>query len=383
MAVDGICQSVNPLVSVANTGSWIEASTVVVQVTKYYTFGGQRIAVRVGGVVYWLHGDHLGSATLTTDLNGNRVGELRYTPYGVTRYEWGSTPTNRRYTGQRWEGALGLYDYRARYYDPALGRFVQADTLVPNPGTPQDLNRYAYVRNNPLRYMDPNGRFAIVPVLIVAGILVLKAVDYGWTAYDLYQSGRVLSDPNAGRSEKLMAGLNVALAVAFEAAEPDDALPVSVPLDDIGRRALMAGAQEALEEGGEEALEQFLRRNLGDDVAKAVLREAGENAAARGQWHHMLSERIMRGLNRYPTLRGRFERDDLVVRALDEASHRGYQRWHRAYDKEVVKWLQEHSKATPAEFLDFLRGIYAQPEMRQRFPDAINRIDDLVRRFVR
>jgi len=43
-----------------------------------------------------LLGDHLGSATLTTDASGNRVGELRYTPYGVTRYEWGSIPTNRR-----------------------------------------------------------------------------------------------------------------------------------------------------------------------------------------------------------------------------------------------------------------------------------------------
>jgi len=47
--------------------------------------------------------------------------------------------------------------YGARYYDPALGRFVQADTIVPNPASPQDLNRYAYVRNNPLRYTDPSG----------------------------------------------------------------------------------------------------------------------------------------------------------------------------------------------------------------------------------
>jgi hypothetical protein len=52
-----------------------------------------------------------------------------------------------------------LYDYRARYYDPALGRFVQADTVVPEPGNPQALNRYAYALNNPLRYTDPTGRF--------------------------------------------------------------------------------------------------------------------------------------------------------------------------------------------------------------------------------
>jgi hypothetical protein len=47
----------------------------------------------------------------------------------------------------------------ARYYDPALGRFISADTIVPEPGNPQDFNRYAYVRNNPLTYTDPTGHF--------------------------------------------------------------------------------------------------------------------------------------------------------------------------------------------------------------------------------
>jgi RHS repeat-associated protein len=51
----------------------------------------------------------------------------------------------------------GLMYYKARYYYPALGRFVSADTIVPEPGNPQSLNRYAYVKNNPLRYVDPSG----------------------------------------------------------------------------------------------------------------------------------------------------------------------------------------------------------------------------------
>jgi hypothetical protein len=61
----------------------------------------------------------------------------------------------------------------------------------------------------------------------------------------------------------------VSLAVVFEAMEPDDFFPASVPLDDVGRRAVMRGAKEAYEAGGEEALERFLRENLGehaDDV---------------------------------------------------------------------------------------------------------------------
>jgi hypothetical protein len=52
--------------------------------------------------------------------------------------------------------------YRARFYHPALGRFVSADTIVPEPGQPQDFNRYAYVRNNPLIYIDPSGHVTCI-----------------------------------------------------------------------------------------------------------------------------------------------------------------------------------------------------------------------------
>jgi RHS repeat-associated protein len=144
-------------------------------VRKYYSAGGQRIAMRVGGTLYFLHADHLGSATLTTDASGNRVGELRYTPYGVTRYKWGNTPTNRRYTGQPWEG-FGLYDYGARMYSPGLGRWASADTIVPDLLNPQSLNRYAYVYNRPLSYVDRDGHIPWPIVAVVVGGIVIGGV---------------------------------------------------------------------------------------------------------------------------------------------------------------------------------------------------------------
>ncbi|NIP28326.1 MAG: RHS repeat-associated core domain-containing protein, partial [Phycisphaerae bacterium] len=52
---------------------------------------------------------------------------------------------------------FGLLDYNARYYNPLVGRFVAADTVVPDYQNPQKLNRYSYVRNNPLKYIDPTG----------------------------------------------------------------------------------------------------------------------------------------------------------------------------------------------------------------------------------
>jgi hypothetical protein len=48
-------------------------------------------------------------------------------------------------------------DYGARFYSPALGRFISADSIVPQPGNPQNLNRFAYTVNNPLTHVDPTG----------------------------------------------------------------------------------------------------------------------------------------------------------------------------------------------------------------------------------
>jgi RHS repeat-associated protein len=143
-------------------------------VTKYYDAGGQRVALRAGGTVAYLHGDHLGSATLTTGASGNWVGEARYTPYGEMRrdYPRGVIPTDRLYTGQRQE-TFGLYDYGARYYSPGLERWISADTMVPDPPNPQSLNRYAYVYNQPLIYVDREGHFPwLLPLVIAGGIVV-------------------------------------------------------------------------------------------------------------------------------------------------------------------------------------------------------------------
>jgi RHS repeat-associated protein len=138
--------------------------------TTYYYAGSTRIALRqqtpITNVVYYLHGDHLGSASLTTNASGAPTSQLRYLPYGAPRpgYPSGSVPTDYRFTGQRSEEAtLGsLYDYGARMYSPYLNRWIQPDTIVPQPGNPQDLNRYSYTRNNPLKYIDPSGHSCTV-----------------------------------------------------------------------------------------------------------------------------------------------------------------------------------------------------------------------------
>jgi RHS repeat-associated protein len=131
----------------------------VVTATSYYYLGGQRVAMRQGGSLYWLHGDHLGSASLTTSITGTKLSEQRYYPFGQVRIP-GTLPSDRTFTGQRAESVStvgSLMDYGARFYSPLLGRFISADSIVPRPGDPQSLNRYTYVRNSPLTRVDPTG----------------------------------------------------------------------------------------------------------------------------------------------------------------------------------------------------------------------------------
>ena len=145
-------------------GNYCEWTGDAAAMKSYYYAGGTRIALRTGtassGTVNYLLTDHLGSTSLTLDSAGGRLNpntELRYYPYGAPRYDTNNHLTSFDFTGQRKDSGSGLLFYNARWYDPVAGRFLQADTIVSAPGDPQSLNRYSYVRNNPLRYVDPSG----------------------------------------------------------------------------------------------------------------------------------------------------------------------------------------------------------------------------------
>jgi len=130
--------------------------------TSYYEGPTGIIALRRAGHasdngVKYLLSDHLGSTGVLVNQDGSVAARNYYHPYGDNRDGPFSALTTKRFTGQYHEAALGLYFYNARWYDPALGRFTQADTLIPSPANPQAFNRYAYTLNNPVRYTDPSG----------------------------------------------------------------------------------------------------------------------------------------------------------------------------------------------------------------------------------
>jgi uncharacterized protein RhaS with RHS repeats len=92
------------------------------EVTTYYYLGGQLVAMREGTELKYIYQDHLSSTSVMTDESGDSLGEIKYLPFGETRS--GSVPTDKQFTGQRLDG-MGLYYYNARYYDPAIGRFIR------------------------------------------------------------------------------------------------------------------------------------------------------------------------------------------------------------------------------------------------------------------
>ncbi len=130
------------------------ARTLSGTVTKYYYFGAQRVAMRTASGVTYLHGGHLGSTSVTSGANSSTQ---TYYPFGTVRTTSGTLPTDYTFTGQKLDASTGLMYYGARYYDAAIGRFAQPDSIVPNPYNPQSLNRYSYVYNNPVRYYDSDG----------------------------------------------------------------------------------------------------------------------------------------------------------------------------------------------------------------------------------
>ena len=123
----------------------------------YVTLGGEKIAkIGNGSAITWLHHDHLGSTTMTTNSSGQSTDTADYDLFGQLR-SGKISATNYLYTGQEYDSENGLYYYKSRYYDPSLGRFASPDSIIPGIYDSQAFASYNYVGNNPVTYTDPDG----------------------------------------------------------------------------------------------------------------------------------------------------------------------------------------------------------------------------------
>ncbi|HEU0073641.1 MAG TPA: RHS repeat-associated core domain-containing protein [Dehalococcoidia bacterium] len=124
-----------------------------------------------------------------TDEDGDVDTTWDYDVFGAVRNLTGSQPNDFTFAGEQVDGSTGLQYLRARYYDPEVGRFISKDQWPPSSRNPQSLNLYAYVQNNPPKYVDPLGlgpreedTFAIGKGAVTSATLVTAGVAAGIVA---------------------------------------------------------------------------------------------------------------------------------------------------------------------------------------------------------
>ncbi len=128
-------------------------------IQNYYTYGLDLISQGQSsstGRVYPLS-DGVGNVRIVTNSSGAVVGSYDYDAFGNLRGGTGTAATNYRFSGEQLDPESSFYFLRARYYDPALGRFISRDPIAGKLTNPQTQNPYAYGLNNPNSYADPSG----------------------------------------------------------------------------------------------------------------------------------------------------------------------------------------------------------------------------------
>lgn len=147
------------------SGSEVIAEKTGVNWTDYIFFGGMRIAKQTGTsalTATYLHTDRLGSTRRCSDSAGNQNGTCDYEPFGETPQPGVgggscSLPTRFRFAGMEFDDETGLYHTWFRQYDPSQGRWMSVDPVAGDTEDPQSLERYIYVRNDPVNLVDPLG----------------------------------------------------------------------------------------------------------------------------------------------------------------------------------------------------------------------------------
>ena len=126
--------------------------------------------------------DLLGSIRFVTTSTGSITFSSDYKPFGQ-EYNPSGSNSFFMYTGKYYDSLTGMYYYNARFYDPAIERFISEDSYTGQSNQPQSLNRYSYVEDNPETFTDPTGH-----VGFVTWLFVYDTGAFAWFLYTLFLS---------------------------------------------------------------------------------------------------------------------------------------------------------------------------------------------------
>ena len=172
----------------------VERTTTGVSITWRRTIAGVAVMALVGTnpvlptTNFLLH-DHIGSIVAVANVNGALVERGDYSAFGGMRTAIDGvnvglaalSTTTRGFTGHEQLGSLDLIHMNGRIYDPSLGRFLQADPMVQDPGNPQNWNPHSYVFNNPLANTDPTGMFSVRQALgLIISVVAAVITQQYW-----------------------------------------------------------------------------------------------------------------------------------------------------------------------------------------------------------
>lgn len=163
------------------------------ETTDFIAMGGHTVGrFDETGAFTYIHSDHLGSASAATDAAGNILWTESYTPFGEIRHDPAANRDETGYTGHIRDAASGLVYAQARFYHPALGRFLSPDPVGFADMGPGYFQRYGYSFNDPVNYTDPTGEAGVavagcfnpVGAAICGGAVAIGGAYYVWNHTD-------------------------------------------------------------------------------------------------------------------------------------------------------------------------------------------------------
>jgi RHS repeat-associated protein len=138
-------------------------------------------------VITFIHNDFAGNPIAATDIDGNVIWKESYTPFGQRLVNASASASSHQWFGGKIQDSTQLSYFGARYYDPAVGRFMAVDPSGFDEKNLTSFNRYAYGNNNPNRFIDRDGRIGIDLIFVAMDVYALATE--GATTVNLVATG--------------------------------------------------------------------------------------------------------------------------------------------------------------------------------------------------
>jgi RHS repeat-associated protein len=306
------------------------------------------------GNIYFYHPDYLGSTSLVTDISGNVVADLSYEPFGELSE---SSDERYTYTGHESDSETDNLYMKARYYDSEIGKFMQPDNIIGDIYNPQDLNKYAYVRNNPYKYTDPNGEWLETGLDI--GFLIWDIKEIFNDPYDWTNHAAFIAD-GVGTALPFVTGLGAGVKALTKGAKAiKGASRVAKTADKINdvRRISSKGSKSV--RGAGKAVDKS--RDFGkvtkeisrSKFRKNLIKATGDSGIGK-EAHHIIPKSSVQ--------RPRFNDRGITnefINSVDNAAWapKGHGKTWNQYERKILRYMKKNPTASADQITDYARSL--------------------------